>query len=588
MWRSVPKEQTIDRVRRTLIKGIIAIGSIASTGRVSAETNRDQEGPSATGSLSGTIVDTDGNGVSNARVWTYRSNDQILLGETTTDSDGRFAVASLGSPVFLIVKSDDWFLSLGLSGETRDLGRLMLDQQLLYGPTEIFTNDGSSTLGVLTFWRTLTGDSPFEEQFYQLEITNVNRTSSADFPWEVDGDEWDLYRGLFVLSVPESGVMVDYGRQSPDIDMVSDAVPGITTSSRRTLPAEDGPSVVTKIHPLRDDTPNLPILPRVAGGYDLLTESDIENAETVREGQGRILETLPVVGTLVSIIDAIAWGFGGVFDKSGSAGTTSFEPLDPNVYDSIVQAWRSTALEYGESYQESTVVFSVPIRFDIDPGETVTLRAQAEWNTGRRVSDLLGEFGLEVDVGPVGTTNQPLTNELVIISTGAERCFYEITVSGRAALGDEADPQGTYPDSVSGQRIQGSAAERGRDSFRFSGSITAISLEGPAQILVNGDPVDPDDFTDDNESDRREVIIVSTATERAFYEFSVSGTVTPGEDADLEGARYPDEISGTTVTGSLAQLGRDNFYFFGEITNFELEGPADVFVDGQQVDPGAF
>jgi hypothetical protein len=113
-------------------------------------------------------------------------------------------------------------------------------------------------------------------------------------------------------------------------------------------------------------------------------------------------------------------------------------------------------------------------------------------------------------------------------------------------------------------------------------------LEGPAQILVNGDPVDPDDFTDDNESDRREVIIVSTATERAFYEFSVSGTVTPGEDADLEGARYPDEISGTTVTGSLAQLGRDNFYFFGEITNFELEGPADVFVDGQQVDPGAF
>ena len=63
----------------------------------------------------------------------------------------------------------------------------------------------------------------------------------------------------------------------------------------------------------------------------------------------------------------------------------------------------------------------------------------------------------------------------------------------------------------------------------------------------------------------------------------------PLSGADLVNAELPDEITGTTGTGSTAEGGRDNFTFTGRLAALTLEGgPARVFINGEQVDPAQY
>ena len=83
--------------------------------------------------------------------------------------------------------------------------------------------------------------------------------------------------------------------------------------------------------------------------------------------------------------------------------------------------------------------------------------------------------------------------------------------------------------------------------------------------------------------------IRSTGDERVYYNATVSNSVAPGPGADLEGAEQPDTVSGTRATGSTAQGGVDNFTFAGELTVLDLEGgPAEVYVNGERVDPAEY
>jgi hypothetical protein len=85
------------------------------------------------------------------------------------------------------------------------------------------------------------------------------------------------------------------------------------------------------------------------------------------------------------------------------------------------------------------------------------------------------------------------------------------------------------------------------------------------------------------------ITIRSTGDERANYTITVSGRIEPGSDADTEDADVPDEASNTTATGSAAEGGQDSFRFAGNITSLSIRGgPVDVFVNGEQVDPGQF
>lgn len=172
-----------------------------------------------------------------------------------------------------------------------------------------------------------------------------------------------------------------------------------------------------------------------------------------------------------------------------------------------------------------------------------------------------------------------------IVSTGDERVFYEIGVSGRIEAGDEADlTDASHPDGVDDRRASGSTVDGGADSYRFSGAITALTVDGPAAVYVDGERIDPADYGEGDESAAealdRSLRIVSTGDERAFYEIAVSEEIAPGEEANLTDATHPDSVEGRTAAGAVTEGGADSYRFSGEVTAVSLEGPARVFVDG--------
>lgn len=84
-------------------------------------------------------------------------------------------------------------------------------------------------------------------------------------------------------------------------------------------------------------------------------------------------------------------------------------------------------------------------------------------------------------------------SRLVIDSTGEERVFYDVTVSGSIELGEEANPvEAEFPDSASGNDASGSVLG-GTDDYTFTGELTDIDIRGgTAVVLVDGERIDPD------------------------------------------------------------------------------------------------
>ena len=76
-----------------------------------------------------------------------------------------------------------------------------------------------------------------------------------------------------------------------------------------------------------------------------------------------------------------------------------------------------------------------------------------------------------------------------------------------------------------------------------------------------------------------------TGEGRASYAVTVSGSIEAGPEADLEDAESVDTVSEGSATGSVAEGGADDYFFTGEITSLEIDGPITVYVDGEEIDP---
>jgi hypothetical protein len=97
-------------------------------------------------------------------------------------------------------------------------------------------------------------------------------------------------------------------------------------------------------------------------------------------------------------------------------------------------------------------------------------------------------------------------------------------------------------------------------------------------VYVDGEVVDPALLG------KRTVTIESDGGGVAEYEFTVSGDLTKGAEAESS-----DTVDGSTASGRVGpDRGVDDFEFTGEITGFLLDGPATVYVDGEVVDPADY
>jgi len=141
----------------------------------------------------------------------------------------------------------------------------------------------------------------------------------------------------------------------------------------------------------------------------------------------------------------------------------------------------------------------------------------------------------------------------------------------------------------------------GGDSYRFSGELLGFSKEGPADVLLNGDAIDPGEYT--VEEDRTLRVIADDDADAFEYSFTVDGRVEHATDGDYPS--NPDVSSGDsivengdgtyTVTGVVAgyagddkRWGGDSYQISGAIVSIGLEGPGTVLVDGETVDPDEY
>ena len=200
--------------------------------------------------------------------------------------------------------------------------------------------------------------------------------------------------------------------------------------------------------------------------------------------------------------------------------------------------------------------------------------------TGRRayLTGVAGFFGTTAALAGSGLARAASLSNVLTIHGDRGFAEYEFTVSG--ALEKSTDMGATIDDH---DIIDGSTATGhvwgGKDSYRFSGEFSAFELSALATVYVNGVEVDPSFLTSDLEN----VVTIHGNLGFARYEFAVSGALEKSTDM---GATIDDHdtLDGQTATGHVWG-GKDSYRFSGEISQFELQDPATVYVNGVEVDP---
>ena len=127
---------------------------------------------------------------------------------------------------------------------------------------------------------------------------------------------------------------------------------------------------------------------------DLVTT---ETEETVNEGAGKILGTVPGVSSLLNVGNTLEWAFGDPLQTSSSLGIENPRNINPNEMDTATLLWKSD----DTTYEEASVVGVFPIKFTSDSSTTVDVRLEwkfESWTLGFGTGR--GYFAEQFEIGP--------------------------------------------------------------------------------------------------------------------------------------------------------------------------------------------
>jgi hypothetical protein len=178
--------------------------------------------------------------------------------------------------------------------------------------------------------------------------------------------------------------------------------------------------------------------------------------------------------------------------------------------------------------------------------------------------DLDGEANVTVDGEPAHVGQLP--DHVLAIAGSGSRTDYSFVTTG-----------GIEPVQVNGHdTVRESSAEgfvgSGVDSYAFSGELVAFDLDGEANVTVDGEPAHVGQLPN-------HVLVIEGSGSRTDYTFSVSGGIDP---VRVNGHDTVRESSAEGFVGS----GTDQYAFSGELLAFDLDGEANVTVDGEPAHVG--
>jgi hypothetical protein len=201
------------------------------------------------------------------------------------------------------------------------------------------------------------------------------------------------------------------------------------------------------------------------------------------------------------------------------------------------------------------------------------------WNDSGNQFDA-PETPWESGVGAPIALTDPETAEtdgsVITIDGQGSTAYYTFTVAGDVEESTEFDGTINSYDEITTydefDTIVTGRTTNEPDSFAIEGEVTSYSASSPAQVLQDGDGVDPNGFGET-------VISIVARGTTAQYEFEVIGNV---EESTAYGGTINSEteISDATVTGQTTNT-PDSFIFSGEITDFSADIPVDVSLNGQ-------
>ncbi len=190
--------------------------------------------------------------------------------------------------------------------------------------------------------------------------------------------------------------------------------------------------------------------------------------------------------------------------------------------------------------------------------------------------DLDGEVNVTLDGKPARVGQRP--DHVLSIEGTDERFSYTFSVSGdlekSTANGATIDDN----DTISDNTATGQGGNGGIDSYAFSGSLESFALDGEANVTLDGEPAHVGQRSD-------HVLSIEGTDERFSYTFSVSGDL---EKSTANGATIDDNdtITDYAATGQGGDGGIDSYVFSGELTSFDLDGEANITLDGEPAHVG--
>ncbi|WP_276300581.1 hypothetical protein [Halorussus lipolyticus] len=174
-----------------------------------------------------------------------------------------------------------------------------------------------------------------------------------------------------------------------------------------------------------------------------------------------------------------------------------------------------------------------------------------------------------------GPASAQADHELVVRAAEGETVTYTFRVSGSVERGETADDRDAV---LGGTAVKGEVFDGREDSFRFTGELVTLRLDGAGTVHVDGELV-RDTTTDDALPN---TITLEAEDERVAYEFRVSGQVAKTEDAGTLGV---DTIEGNVVSGKVGGSIQgnpdpvDSYRYSGAIEVEETDGPLTVTLD---------
>ncbi|WP_436346749.1 hypothetical protein [Natronorubrum sp. FCH18a] len=286
-----------------------------------------------------------------------------------------------------------------------------------------------------------------------------------------------------------------------------------------------------------------------------------------------------------------AWRFEGEIERLSLDGDATIRvngtEVDPDDFDDILE---HTLLFDGDASDVTRYEFGID--GDVEPsnyeGATIDDATEiedaeghgvvADWKDAFRFAGDLEQLtvdgpatvlldGEEIDPAEYGAD---LPHVLEVDGAG-EPTSFEITVDGTIELDSDDEPEDEAT-TISGSTVQSSVTD-GSLTFEFSGALTDVTvIDGDAEISLDDETIDPDDFGDHELLPHALVIDGTEDEEPSAYSFEASGAVFKStyQDATIDA---DDVIENRTVRG-IVDNRLDAYWFDGDIEAFTLRGDA--------------